>query len=74
MQTIKFNTGREYTEHGQRITATLQENGDILFVDVDRHIKGLISAPGFTRDEVAQFFFNQSEIMRAYDKNEYTDA
>lgn len=71
---IQFNTGREYTEHGQRITATLQENGAIYFVDVDRHIKGLIEFPGFTREEVAQFFFNQSAIMAAYDKNEYTDA
>jgi hypothetical protein len=74
MKTIQFNTGRTYTENGQRITATLQDNGDIHFVDVDRHIKGLITAPGFTADEVAQFFFNQSSIMAAYDKNEYTDA
>lgn len=74
MQTLKFNTGREYTDQGQRIIATLQENGAIHFDDVDRHIKGLIEFPGFTREEVAQFFFNQSAIMAAYDKNEYTPA
>lgn len=74
MKTLKFNTGREYTENGQRITATLQENGAIHFDDVDRCVKGLIEYPGFTREEVAQFFFNQPAIMAAYDKNEYTPA
>ena len=74
MQTLKFNTGREYTDQGQRIIATLQENGAIYFDDVDRCVKGLIEFPGFTREEVAQFFFNQSAIMAAYDKNEYTPA
>lgn len=74
MQTIKFNTGRDYSVHGQRITATLRADGSIHFVDEDRHIKGLIASPGFTADEVAQYFFNRDSIMRAYDRNEYTDA
>ncbi len=34
---IKWNTGRTYTEHGQRCAAMLHEQG-VLMVDVDRGI------------------------------------
>jgi len=33
-----FNTGRRYTEHGQRIAWAVLSTGNIAMVDVDRHI------------------------------------
>ena len=36
MLTLKFNTGRQYTEAGQRIAAALLPTGDIYFSDIDR--------------------------------------
>jgi len=71
MDTIKFKTGREYTERGQRIVARLLDNGDIVFLDVDRDIDGVISANGFSRDDVKELFFNRSAVMDAYDNGNY---
>jgi hypothetical protein len=72
---LKFNTGREYTKNGQRIAATLQENGDIVFVDVDRQIDGVISAGALTCEDVLAFgCFTQRGIMESYDRNEYAGA
>jgi hypothetical protein len=74
MTILKFNTGREYTANGQRIAASLLENGDIVFVDVDRQIDGVIRAGELTLDDVLMFrCFTQREIMRAYDRNEYAN-
>tara|TARA_R110000868_G_scaffold89184_6_gene248369 strand:- start:7423 stop:7701 length:279 start_codon:yes stop_codon:yes gene_type:complete len=72
MTIIKFNTGREYTKNGQRIAASLQDSGDIVFVDVDRQIDGVIRANGLTLEDVLAFgYFTQRGIMESYDKNEY---
>ena len=72
MQTIKFNTGREYTDKGQRVAAALLDNGDIYFNDIDRGIDGTIRANGLTRDDVVDLaIFTQRGIMAAYDSNEY---
>ena len=60
MQTIKFNTGREYTEHGQRIIATQLDTGNIVLLDIDRHVDMML-LPGVG--------FNQADIMQAYDRN-----
>lgn len=57
---IAFKTGREYTEHGQRIAATKLESGHIVMLDIDRHIDLMLPA---------QIDFNQSDIMWAYDRN-----
>lgn len=71
---LKFNTGREYTANGQRIAASLLENGDIVFVDVDRQIDGVIRAGELTLDDVLTFrCFTQREIMKSYDRNEYAN-
>ena len=35
MQTIHFNTGRQYSAQGQRIAAIKMPNGDIVFIDID---------------------------------------
>jgi len=58
MQILKFNTGREYTEHGQRIVATQLETGHIVLVDLDRHIDLMLQAG---------VDFNQADILQAYD-------
>ena len=74
MTILKFNTGREYTANGQRIAASLQENGDIVFVDVDRQIDGVIRAGELTLDDVLTFrCFTEREIMKSYDRNEYSN-
>ena len=75
MEILKFNTGREYTANGQRIAAALQNNGDIVFVDVDRQIDGVISAGALTCDDVlALGCFTQRGIMESYDQNQYDGA
>lgn len=58
MQTIKFNTGRTYTEFGQRIAAAKLENGCIIMVDIDRHIDLMFPA---------EIELTQRDVMRAYD-------
>ena len=58
MQTLKFNTGRDYSKHGQRVIATQLDNGHIILVDLDRHIDLML---------LAGVGFNQLEIMQAYD-------
>ena len=74
MTILKFNTGREYTKNGQRIAAALQDNGDIVFVDIDRQIDGVIRADQLTFDDVLTFrCFTQRGIMLAYDRNEYSN-
>jgi len=74
MQSIKFNTGRSYSTNGQRIAASLQDNGDIVFNDIDRSICGIIRAGGLTLEDVITLnCFTQRAIMESYDKNEYTD-
>lgn len=62
MQTISFNTGRTYTEQGQRIAATKLESGHIVLLDIDRHIDVMLPA---------QVEFTQSDIVWAYDLSMY---
>jgi hypothetical protein len=57
---LSFNTGRGYTEHGQRIAAMQLDNGRVVFVDVDRGIR-------YATNEPCEL--NQRAIMRAYDYN-----
>jgi len=63
--TIHFNTGRLYTAHKQRITATQHDDGVITFMDHDRMIPGeLVWGRAFTA--VA--------ILAAYDANAYKNT
>jgi hypothetical protein len=72
MQTIRFNTGRGYTDKGQRVAAALLDNGDIYFVDVDRGIDGTIRSNGLMKDDMLDLgLFTQRSIMAAYDNGEY---
>lgn len=63
MQIMKFNTGRDYSEHGQRIVATQLESGHIIVVDLDRHIDIMLTKG---------VEFTQADILQAYDHNWYT--
>ena len=58
--TIHFNTGRKYTVHGQRITATLHDDGIVTFWDHDRQVDGQYTAPEGVP-------FTQQGVMAAYD-------
>ena len=60
MKIIAFKTGRDYTEHGQRIAAAQLDNGCIIMLDIDRHIDLMLPA---------QIDFSQSDIMWAYDRS-----
>lgn len=62
-QTIHFNTGRHYTANGQRITATLHDDGVVTFHDHSRMIDGeftLHCAP-----------FDRETVMAIYDSHAY---
>ncbi len=61
MQTIKFNTGRQYSANGQRIAAIQMPNGDIAFMDIDRGLDYAIPAGAAA--------FTQAGIMAAYDRD-----
>jgi hypothetical protein len=70
---IAFNTGRTYTESGQRIAAALLDNGDIVFNDIDRRVSGTICANGLTLEDVLAFGeFTKRGVMAAYDANNYS--
>ena len=69
MKTIKFQTGRHYTEHGQRIAAALLTDGRVYFVDVDRDIDGILAA---NAADILDFgMFNRRDILSMYDANQY---
>lgn len=66
-KTIRFNTGRQYTTHGQRITATLHDDGIVTFYDHDRMIDGQYETL-FPDD------FNERQVMTVYDAGTYTTS
>ena len=61
MTTIHFNTGRQYTTNGQRITATLHSDGVVTFFDHDRGVDGEFELFGVV--------FTQAVVMRVYDND-----
>ena len=61
-----WNTGAHYTEHGQRIAATIVKGG-IVFFDIDRGIDGLIPLANTARDLRAQ-------AQHGYDYGNYVSA
>jgi hypothetical protein len=62
MTTLQFNTGRKYTIHGQRITATLHADGVVTFYDHDRMVDGEFKLGIHCQ-------FNSTEVMHWYDSN-----
>jgi hypothetical protein len=70
MKTMDFNTGREYTTEGQKITASvIREDKDeflgtiyqVRFVDHSRGIDGYVTV----------WDWSQDAIMNEYDNNRY---
>lgn len=76
MQTVKihtFNTGREYTEHGQRIawTLLLREVGGgniVAFVDADRGVSNVVRVPGhlFPENLTVLLQYDECAYLRNY--------
>ena len=66
MKITTWNTGRHYSEHGQRIAAAEVEGG-IVFLDLDRGIDGLIPLANIARDL-------RTQAQHAYDYGNYDSA
>jgi len=67
MKTISFNTGRKYTVHGQRVVATLHDDGVVTYFDHDRMVHG-----EFTLGQHCSF--NQTEVMHWYDSGKASNT
>ena len=63
MKVLTFNTGRLYTEKGQRIAAARLDAETVAMYDVDRGIDFLLSIPEFSPGEPLR----ADDVMRAYD-------
>lgn len=66
MERIQFNTGRAYTEHGQRIVALIAD-GHLYFNDIDRGIDGMYQI----QDWDEWFKLTPEQVMSIYDHNLY---
>ena len=65
MKQLHWNTGCGYTAKGQRITATLHDDGVVTFNDHDRGVCGefALGADSFTRNTVMhRYLHNQVEF------------
>jgi len=71
MNTIKFNTNRQYSLNGQVIIARLLENGEVVFVDLARNINGRISL--CCDVEFVKMMFDQHYVINCYDRGDYND-
>lgn len=64
-----WNTGREYGEQKQRVSATVLADGRVAFADVDRGIEGCLHVPFYSTPvnsvELAEF------VMQEYDHGQY---
>lgn len=65
--TIHFNTGRLYTKHGQRITATLHDDNVVTFWDHDRMVHGEFTMGDFDT-------FNSALVQYRYDHSQHTNG
>jgi hypothetical protein len=65
MKTLAFNTGRGYSDKGQRIAATKLDDGRVAFVDIDRRLAYVI---------LGEPELNAFEVLLAYDHNLAADA
>lgn len=68
---ISFNTGRLYTQEGQVITAEINEDAEVNFVDHSRMIAGSFIAPPFRGDLPDPERRLARIVMSAYDHHEY---
>lgn len=63
----RFNTGRLYTEDGQRIAWQRFEDTGVYFVDLDRMIHGFIGVHESTP-------VDDAFVLDCYDNYDYTDG
>ena len=68
-----WNTGRRYSEHGQRICFTVLDSGHVEFFDIDRNITGQ------TDNKIPQEYHGTGRdagewLMYEYDKGRYHDV
>lgn len=68
-KSIHFNTGRLYSVHGQRITATLHDDGIVTFFDHDRMVHGEFNAVYPT-----DVTFNARSVMTVYDAGAHRNS
>jgi len=61
MKKLFFNTGRTYSDKGQRIGAALLDDGRIVMVDIDRYIDATLPA---------NVNFTPVAILKSYDLGE----
>ena len=66
MNIITFNSGRQYSDEGQRIGFVVLPDRRAYFVDVDRRIDGTIDAPHFDDQHVTS-----QHVMQEYDAGRY---
>ena len=62
-----WNTGRRYTEFGQRIAAVRLDNDRVAFLDLDRSIAGLTIPVGDGKDKDLQSFTMQCYDYKLYE-------
>jgi hypothetical protein len=63
MKVLKFNTGRLYTDKGQRIAAVRIDSETVAMYDIDRGIDFLLSIPELSEGEPLR----SEDVMKAYD-------
>lgn len=65
MVEVTFNTGRQYTDEGQRITVRVHDDGTTLFKDHSRMVYGVLNKKYSKATGSLQAF-----VMREYDLGE----
>jgi hypothetical protein len=66
---VTWNTGRMYSDKGQRIAATVLEDGRVMFADVDRMIDGITNADypygiGLANSVIQRFVMDEYDYGR----------
>jgi len=67
---VCWNTGRPYTDEGQRIAAVVA-SGCVYFYDIDRGINGWYEAP---THPLSKWLPLEDSVMTKYDAGEYTQG
>ena len=70
MEKVKWNTGRNYSENGQRIVAW-QDGETIFFQDIDRGIGGKFAHPPIDSEDFFSEGYLKTIVMLRYDNNSY---
>ncbi len=63
-----FQTGRQYSDKGQRIAVCELSDSRVMFADVDRNIDGVTTIVRHRGDSV------QEHVMWCYDRGHYTSG